>query len=186
MNKKFVYQVGNYKKVILWCTANQISRSVWKLKGISFRFLKTDFHWIVHTNWIPTTQTTVCSHYTNYIIQYRNTTLFILKTVQNPEVRCVTDSIMLMSTAVVTHSYHWAINRWIVSIQSFGKIRNGWKVFKCNAGKRCKRSAGSILWEINSYYIESRILQTVKGWKANWIGHILSKKNLLKLVIEER
>jgi len=25
MNKKFVYQVGNNKKVILWCTANQIS-----------------------------------------------------------------------------------------------------------------------------------------------------------------
>jgi len=27
MNKKFVYQVGNNKKVILWCTVNQISRS---------------------------------------------------------------------------------------------------------------------------------------------------------------
>jgi len=26
MNKKSVYQVGNNKKVILWCTANQISR----------------------------------------------------------------------------------------------------------------------------------------------------------------
>jgi len=26
MNKKFVYQVGNNKKVILWSTANQISR----------------------------------------------------------------------------------------------------------------------------------------------------------------
>jgi len=25
MSKKFVYQVGNNKKVILWCTANQIS-----------------------------------------------------------------------------------------------------------------------------------------------------------------
>ena len=25
MNKKFVYQVGNNKNVILWCTANQIS-----------------------------------------------------------------------------------------------------------------------------------------------------------------
>ena len=24
MNKKFVYQVGNNKKVILWCMANQI------------------------------------------------------------------------------------------------------------------------------------------------------------------
>jgi len=26
MNKKFGYQVGNNKKVILWCTDNQISR----------------------------------------------------------------------------------------------------------------------------------------------------------------
>jgi len=26
MNEKFVYQVGNNKEVILWCTANQISR----------------------------------------------------------------------------------------------------------------------------------------------------------------
>jgi len=26
MNKKFVYQVGNNKKVILWFTANQIPR----------------------------------------------------------------------------------------------------------------------------------------------------------------
>jgi len=26
MNKKFVYEVGNNKKVIVWCTANQISR----------------------------------------------------------------------------------------------------------------------------------------------------------------
>jgi len=25
MKKKFVYQVGNNKKVILWCTGNQIS-----------------------------------------------------------------------------------------------------------------------------------------------------------------
>jgi len=28
MNKKFVYQVGNNKKVILRCTANRISRRV--------------------------------------------------------------------------------------------------------------------------------------------------------------
>ena len=27
MNKKFVYQVGNNKKVILWCMANQMSRT---------------------------------------------------------------------------------------------------------------------------------------------------------------
>jgi len=27
MNKKFVYQVSNNKKVILWCTVNQISSS---------------------------------------------------------------------------------------------------------------------------------------------------------------
>ena len=29
MNKKFVYQIGNNKKVILWFTANQISRFVY-------------------------------------------------------------------------------------------------------------------------------------------------------------
>jgi len=31
MNKKFVYQVGNNKKVILWCAANQISRFIYVL-----------------------------------------------------------------------------------------------------------------------------------------------------------
>ena len=31
MNKKFVYQVGNNKKVILWCTANEISRWIYVL-----------------------------------------------------------------------------------------------------------------------------------------------------------
>jgi len=35
MNKKFVYQVGNNKKVILWYAANQISRSTHE----DFRFL---------------------------------------------------------------------------------------------------------------------------------------------------
>jgi len=30
MNKKFVYQAGNNKEVILWCTANQISRWIWR------------------------------------------------------------------------------------------------------------------------------------------------------------
>ena len=33
MNKKFVYQVGNNKKVILRCTANQISRIVSESNG---------------------------------------------------------------------------------------------------------------------------------------------------------
>jgi len=28
MKKKIVYQVGNNEKVILWCTANQISRFI--------------------------------------------------------------------------------------------------------------------------------------------------------------
>jgi len=28
MNKKFVYQAGNNKKVILWCTANQVSNQL--------------------------------------------------------------------------------------------------------------------------------------------------------------
>jgi len=26
MNKEYLYQIGNNNKVILWCTANQISR----------------------------------------------------------------------------------------------------------------------------------------------------------------
>jgi hypothetical protein len=42
MNKKFVYQVGNNKKVILWCTANQIS----KLKQPNIK-TKTMFNGIV-------------------------------------------------------------------------------------------------------------------------------------------
>jgi len=33
MNKKFAYQVGNNKKVILWCTANQISRIQLEIKS---------------------------------------------------------------------------------------------------------------------------------------------------------
>ena len=32
---------------------------------------------------------------------------------------------------------------------------------------------------------ERNILQTIKGWKANWIGHILSMNCFLKHVIEE-
>jgi len=46
MNKKFVYQVGNNKKVILWCTANQISRCVgyilheeWDMKELCVRWV---------------------------------------------------------------------------------------------------------------------------------------------------
>jgi len=43
MNKKIVYQVGNNKKVILWCTANQISRwsqsVAWKVKQ-TFHFVQ--------------------------------------------------------------------------------------------------------------------------------------------------
>jgi hypothetical protein len=30
MNNKFVYQIGNNKKGILWCTANQISTKIKK------------------------------------------------------------------------------------------------------------------------------------------------------------
>jgi len=30
MNKEFVYQVGNNKKVMLRCTANKISRFTWR------------------------------------------------------------------------------------------------------------------------------------------------------------
>jgi len=36
MNKTFVYQVGNNKKVTLWCTANQISRLAHSVTFITF------------------------------------------------------------------------------------------------------------------------------------------------------
>jgi len=38
MNKKFVHQVGNNKKVILWCTANQISTFLINVKLYLCRF----------------------------------------------------------------------------------------------------------------------------------------------------
>jgi len=34
MKKKFVYQGGNNKKVILWCTANQISRLCFQSRNL--------------------------------------------------------------------------------------------------------------------------------------------------------
>jgi hypothetical protein len=39
MNKTFVYQVGNNKKVILWCTANEISRLSGSLFTVEYRKL---------------------------------------------------------------------------------------------------------------------------------------------------
>jgi len=46
MNKKFVYQVGNNKKVILWCTANQISSVLVLAYPLSTNQL--DIHGSVH------------------------------------------------------------------------------------------------------------------------------------------
>ena len=44
MNKKFVYQVGNNKKVILWCTANQISRFTLHYTSPHFTLHPTTLH----------------------------------------------------------------------------------------------------------------------------------------------
>jgi len=39
----------------------------------------------------------------------------------------------------------------------FGKqIRNIWKVMKCGARERWRRSVGPIVWEIKKHYKESR------------------------------
>jgi hypothetical protein len=43
MNKKFVYQVGNNKKVILWCTANQISSTKYHIHTVCFSW------WLAHS-----------------------------------------------------------------------------------------------------------------------------------------
>jgi len=45
MNKKSVYQVGNNKKVILWCTANQISRQTFYVCGVILHLDKYNFPW---------------------------------------------------------------------------------------------------------------------------------------------
>ena len=51
-----------------------------------------------------------------------------------------------------------------------------WKVLKCGAGERRRRSVGPTEWEMKKCYIESR--------RGNWIGHILLSNCLLKHVIE--
>jgi len=50
MNKKFVYQVGNNKKVILWCTANQISRFI--KYGLFISHTTTSF-FVIYSSWQP-------------------------------------------------------------------------------------------------------------------------------------
>jgi len=49
MNKKFVYQVGNNKKVILWCMANQMSRLEYSLLVGDWWWLVGDWWWLVRT-----------------------------------------------------------------------------------------------------------------------------------------
>jgi len=44
-----VYQVGNNKKVILWCKANQISRINYRFIYLSFKYSSTCFgHHLAH------------------------------------------------------------------------------------------------------------------------------------------
>jgi len=63
MNKKFGYQVGNNKKVILWCTANQISRFTCKDRhfpslakiyadNTSIYSVLLAYAWAMPSNWI--------------------------------------------------------------------------------------------------------------------------------------
>jgi len=64
MNKKFVYQVGNNKKVILWCTANQISRCSWsssESKYFPYSFPQPSAsppNALTYVSWCPTNPTT--------------------------------------------------------------------------------------------------------------------------------
>ena len=49
MKKKFVYQVGNNKKVTLWCTANQISRYTCILTLHTCSYVKYTYAYITAT-----------------------------------------------------------------------------------------------------------------------------------------
>jgi len=58
------------------------------------------------------------------------------------------------------------------------------------AGEGMRRSVGTIVWETEKCYGESRrrgiernIQHAMKGRKANWIGHIVRRNLLLKQVI---
>jgi hypothetical protein len=64
------------------------------------------------------------------------------------------------------------------------------KGLKCGAAEGWRRSVGPIVRKMEKHYTlrrvknEKNILYTVKGWKVNWIGHILRRNCLLNLVIE--
>jgi len=95
--------------------------------------------------------------------------------VQNTEVCCVTNSIMIMSTAITTHSYHWAINKpypYTLSERSEmnGKFRNLVREKDANISWTDRVRNKEVLHRVKKDRI---ILQTIKGWKANWIVHIV-------------
>jgi hypothetical protein len=62
-----------------------------------------------------------------------------------------------------------------------------WKVLKCGAGEGWRIPVGPIMWgniEVLLRVKEKRnILHEISRRKANWIGHILNRKSLLKQVI---
>jgi len=66
--------------------------------------------------------------------------------------------------------------------------RNAWKILKCDAGERWRRSVGPIMWEMKKCLLrvneQRNILHEIRKWKANWIGHIVRRNCLLKQVIE--
>ena len=75
---------------------------------------------------------------------------------------------------------NWLSLGYKLKLGRFGQqIRNTWKVLKCGAGERWRRSVGSIMWEM-----KRNILREIRKRKANWIGHILRRNCLLKQVIE--
>ena len=61
-------------------------------------------------------------------------------------------------------------------------------VLKCGAGEVWRRSVGPITWEMKKCYLrvneQRNILHEIRKRKANWIGHFLRRKCLLKQVIE--
>ena len=76
----------------------------------------------------------------------------------------------------------------VLKLWHFGQqIRNTWKVSKCGAGEGYKRSAGPIVWEMRKCYTQSRRRKpspTINRKKANWIGHILRRNYILKLITQ--
>jgi hypothetical protein len=94
MNKKFEYQVGNNKKVILWCTANQISHLIINLAIppfpltrrhrptfvypiLAFTFNKDQYNWFCVINYLKASP---CDCMCNQLLvkNHRQNTVYLL------------------------------------------------------------------------------------------------------------